>query len=194
MRGRTASSGFPRGSGHHELGEPSQVEHGDAHVLRPLSRQESHIAEGLDSLADARAHLLNHGLSLLSLGTEITTVHRHSNDKLFIDANGLLAVAESKRGQAPREATAQAIVRAAQTRHPHRAERRMGRMPQIHDAASLDPAGSSSTRTRPGPNQKPRRNENGLREAMVDHDFHCDHAFLSVASGSCSSRVSHWRR
>ena len=78
-------------------------------VLHPVPFYKNHKEEDLQKWADQNPHLLNNGLPMLSLGTEITTRHNHSIDNLFLDGNGILVVAELKRGKAPREVTAQAV-------------------------------------------------------------------------------------
>jgi len=81
----------------------------EVRVLRPIPFHANHKEEDLQKWADEKPHLLNNGLPMLSLGTEIKTRHDHYVDNLFLDGNGHLVVAELKRGKTPRDVTAQAI-------------------------------------------------------------------------------------
>ncbi len=81
----------------------------DVRALLPRPFRDRYREEHLQHWADESPHLLNRGQAMLSLGTEIETLHGHYIDNLFIDGNGCLVVAELKRGKSPREVMAQAV-------------------------------------------------------------------------------------
>lgn len=82
-------------------------------ALSACSFQSVHNEERIQKWAEACPALLNDGIPMLSLGTEIPTQHNYSIDNLYLDSNGLLVAAELKRGRTPRDVVAQVLDYAA---------------------------------------------------------------------------------
>jgi hypothetical protein len=83
------------------------------HCLAPLVFAAEHDEARIQSWADLNPALINDGQPMMSLGREISTQHHHAIDNLFIDGNGVLVVAEMKRGKSPRDLIGQVIDYAA---------------------------------------------------------------------------------
>ena len=82
-------------------------------LILPTSFADNHKEARLQTWADRNPALVNEGQPMLSLGREIVTKYSHAIDNLFIDGDGVLVVAEMKRGKATREVLAQTFDYAA---------------------------------------------------------------------------------
>lgn len=89
------------------------VSDGRVRTLSAAQFGQTHAEVDLQRWADAYPHLLNEGVPMLSLGTEIATHHGYAIDNLFIDGNGCLVVGELKRGPSPKDVIAQTVNYAA---------------------------------------------------------------------------------